>query len=103
MALLPVAQKNSGSRTQSCTLVTTGVTFRLAYQKQSKKPFHKNFRKNNTVREVNGHNRFSALNLYPILPNELWNKTMFAMSGVLMVIKMIYLLTFWERVIEQVR
>ena len=34
----------------------------------------------------------SVLNCYPILPHELWNKTMFAMSGVRMVIKMIYLL-----------
>ena len=73
-------------------LATTGVTFRLAYPKQSKKPFHKNFRKNNTVREANGHNRVSALNLYPILPTETWDKTMVVKSGFQMVIQMIYLL-----------
>ena len=73
-------------------LDTTGVTFRLAHCKQSEKPFHKNFRKNNTVREANGHNRVSALNLYPILPTETWDKTMIVKSGFQMVIKMIYLL-----------
>ncbi len=34
---------------RSVSTQTTGVTFRLAYQKQSKKPFQKNFRKRITL------------------------------------------------------
>ena len=89
-ALLPFAHKKfRQSHTLLCKMTRHYRSYmqRSLFWKLSGKPLHKNFRKTNTVREANGHNRVSVLILYLILPTETWNKTMFVMSGFQMVTK----------------
>ena len=94
MALLPgCTKKFRQSHTLLCTMTRHYRSYiQISFPKAIQKALSQKFSKKLHCLGSEWSQPVSVLNCYPILPHELWNKTMFAMSGVRMVIKMIYLL-----------